>query len=520
MTIVACPRCADQVVMPATASPRATVRCPLCQVEFSLAEVLERLPPTLIVVSDPDAVQPAPVLAIAAATADGGEEAEVLTLEGVPDNAEAEAGDWTAAAVVVADRSSAGEATTSSTPARKRKVIRRPQRKPRNPVIEGVKVILGGLAGLCFAQVVLWWLPAAYRKDPFQFGPQVAQYVPWIVPAAFRGKIATTNSEPALVEESRPPAKAPAKNGNQKPGLAKPKTPESDLPQIPFKDAIRLPDEGETTPAPAAKPKADPFEQPEAPEPAPKPDLTTMAPDSGEEEKPDLASLAPDPLGGMLPKPDLALDDVPAVKPVAKEPAPETPEPSTPTATHAPPIKNPPQLTAAELKAALDEAKLAAGVWQAAELTDKKSLAQSYKTLTKLAETLAFAEKAAPQDASAAQELLKSLAQNTQKLDFILEVSTMWMQAVKRPNNGVVLVGVVKEIGRQGALYETQLETTEGGAAFSLLSDFDPAAICPINARILATGVVVSDPTKELAGYQGKAAPVVWLGACAPVAAP
>ena len=30
MTIVCCPKCDEQVMMPVSASPQATVRCPLC----------------------------------------------------------------------------------------------------------------------------------------------------------------------------------------------------------------------------------------------------------------------------------------------------------------------------------------------------------------------------------------------------------------------------------------------------------------------------------------------------------
>ena len=251
---------------------------------------------------------------------------------------------------MVTDRSGRGEATTTPAQARKRKVIRRPQRKPRNPVIEGLKVILGGLAGLCVAQLALWWLPAKYRKDPFQLGPQVTEYAPWIVPTTFQGKVAAANGDSALTEKPRQAAKAPAKGEHPKPGQAKPKAKESELPQIQFKDPIRLTNEDEKAQEPAVKPKADPFEQPEITEtqPAPQPDLTDMAPEVADEEKPDLASLAPDPLGGLMPKPDLATNDAPTVKPVPQDAAPETPASATPTKTHAPPIKTPQQPTAAE----------------------------------------------------------------------------------------------------------------------------------------------------------------------------
>ena len=67
MTIVACPKCADSVVLPGRASRLATVRCPLCQEEFPLAEVLDKMPPALVVVDDPEAE----AVALAGGTADG-----------------------------------------------------------------------------------------------------------------------------------------------------------------------------------------------------------------------------------------------------------------------------------------------------------------------------------------------------------------------------------------------------------------------------------------------------------------
>ena len=57
MTIVACPKCADLVALPDRASRRATVRCPLCQAQFLLTEVLDKLPPALLVVDDPEAAR-------------------------------------------------------------------------------------------------------------------------------------------------------------------------------------------------------------------------------------------------------------------------------------------------------------------------------------------------------------------------------------------------------------------------------------------------------------------------------
>ena len=49
MSIVACPRCRDEVTLPAKVSPQARVRCPLCRDEYILSEALAKMPPTLIV---------------------------------------------------------------------------------------------------------------------------------------------------------------------------------------------------------------------------------------------------------------------------------------------------------------------------------------------------------------------------------------------------------------------------------------------------------------------------------------
>ena len=51
MTTVSCPKCSDQVSVPASAPRSARVRCPLCQEEYDLADALAQLPPALIIVS-------------------------------------------------------------------------------------------------------------------------------------------------------------------------------------------------------------------------------------------------------------------------------------------------------------------------------------------------------------------------------------------------------------------------------------------------------------------------------------
>ncbi|MFM2095066.1 MAG: hypothetical protein RIS70_2190, partial [Planctomycetota bacterium] len=53
MNITQCPRCRDEVRVPPQASAESRVRCPLCQEEFLLGEVLEQLPPLLELLDAP-----------------------------------------------------------------------------------------------------------------------------------------------------------------------------------------------------------------------------------------------------------------------------------------------------------------------------------------------------------------------------------------------------------------------------------------------------------------------------------
>ena len=199
MTIVACPKCADSVVLPGRASPRATVRCPLCQEEFPLAEVLDKMPPALIVVDDPDAAAAGPLAATAAA----------------PLFAEPESNGGGFAPLSIENAASAAPPATA---ARRRRPAAAAKRKPKSPVAEGVKIVLGGVAGLVIAQVILWWIGSAKewpskRADISGLAPKVARFAPWIVPERYRGQKAS--AEAAGEPETSGPAAAGALGGVQ-----------------------------------------------------------------------------------------------------------------------------------------------------------------------------------------------------------------------------------------------------------------------------------------------------------------
>lgn len=191
MTIARCPSCGDQVRVPATISDQATLRCPLCQETFDCEAVTASLPPVLEVVHDPQA-QEVPVLAAAATGfqgisihGDGGGMVDGgLATEGRDNGNDASpdlpAFEFEEASAPQREAPSFSESVTGSNG----ETTRRRPSKPANPLPQMIGVILGGLASIPLAQLCLWWI---FSTDPVDAGPFVAQYVPFIVPADFRG---------------------------------------------------------------------------------------------------------------------------------------------------------------------------------------------------------------------------------------------------------------------------------------------------------------------------------------------
>lgn len=174
MIILTCPKCSEPVTMPSGLRPTAQVRCPLCQEEYSLADALGKLPPALIPL-DPNDLVAAPAGAV--------ERPVEPTWES--GDAELELEPATPGFSFSTD-SPAAPAATGGAP----RIVSKPRRKPKpkNPVVEVVKVVGGGVAGLVIAQLLLWWFPVKqYRRDPFELGPTVGKigWLRFIVPSTY-----------------------------------------------------------------------------------------------------------------------------------------------------------------------------------------------------------------------------------------------------------------------------------------------------------------------------------------------
>lgn len=196
MIILNCPKCSEAVTLAAGVRDSARVRCPLCQEEYVVSEALGKLPPTLIVVD----------------AASGTEETE-RPLEPTWETSSDAAGSSPAPFAFTSGRDST---STASTGAPRISAKPRPKRKPKNPAIEGVKVVGGGIAGLLIAQLILWWFPVTkYRRDPFELGPKVSKsWLGFLVSPDFKGdELTDETSDVSGNQRVRPKAGAGGQGG-------------------------------------------------------------------------------------------------------------------------------------------------------------------------------------------------------------------------------------------------------------------------------------------------------------------
>ena len=150
MSIVSCPRCRDEVTVPAKANPSALVRCPLCREQYRLEEALDQLPPALVVI-------------------DGGYDDDEGELVGAGVGEYKVAGEYGGSGFdrgggyggdpVFSTGGPGGTAladTGAAAPTPMLTGAPRPKRKEKSAVAEIIKVVLGGVVGLTAGMLILW----------------------------------------------------------------------------------------------------------------------------------------------------------------------------------------------------------------------------------------------------------------------------------------------------------------------------------------------------------------------------
>lgn len=496
MTIASCPKCGEPVRIAPSASPRASVRCPLCQEEFLMAEVLDSLPPMLQITVDPDQSTDRDVLA--PSTGEYG--LAPLEAETAPK----------AAPAFSIDSSRDALATAPATAAKRRKGPVRPQRKKKNPAAEVLKIVLGGIAGLVIAQLLLWWMPwQNLRRDPFALGPSISKFAPWLVPARFHGG----RDVGSLPSDESPFAAANMRDS----GLPQPKL-DQPIPQDPTPPPGKPVEQAPGTAHQAfdADANDDPFST-ATPDPSDATaELPSIPPPAVLDD--DLLTLEPDLDWGADietdPPLDIETDPVPTI---------ETDPPASvlandasvePTADEAQPVRHlvsTPLFATADLIAALEpiqpefEALSVAGTEEAVIWATR-----NYTRFTELAEKVTRSKDLDSPVRDQAAGLLLSLVEKPDVIPRLRQAGEVWWGAgSRRTNDGILLVGKVQSIVAQDPLYRTELEFIDGGIVASY-SDNDPTEQILSGDLVLLVGVIVEEPTDHLLGYSGEDQQVLW----------
>jgi hypothetical protein len=527
MSIVNCPQCGERVLIPAEASTEATVQCPLCREEYSLEVALSQLPPALIVISDPDHAPHA--------AAEEGEEEDAAFGAFAGLDVEQDGGDFVAAdsdgPAPAFQFESGSPPPAASSP---RVLSSRPARRGGNPVRQVVQIVAGGIAGIIIAQLILWWLPinlSTSNRDLTGFGRKYGKYLPFAVPASIR------NADQPVADGV--PEDEPSLAGPETFGAAPLQDQTSEIPDFEFNADSQLTgtELGDGPPADSAnsnkqkrrkaKPKSVQSATPEADEGGiQNGDNQAREPDG---EEPASAESRGDFLNGTMEVPSLDLES-PLDEPMldieppsggvpgdATAPVP-SPDDASP-AEEAPGLRGAPRVGAEDLQPRLTEAVNANTALDKAEemeLTEKRRLlADFYQCFANLGEVLTFIDQS---DATLAapladvDALVEEVGAQKEKLDLIGAVAPSWMDNL-RPNDGVILFGVVQAVSQEGPYYETRLQlASRDQREVPIVGLEDPREHYQQGDRVLVLGTLVEDPAAKLGAYTGDADMVVLDG--------
>ena len=189
MWFVRCPHCSEDIRTPANLAPTAQVQCPLCGEKFAGAILLDRLPPTVIVLDS--------------GTGERADHFETAALSSQQDSVEP-LGSSTRPQTVASEPFQFDEVEAPIGERHRPTVYS--SSPPRSGTNEFFKIVAGGVVGLILAVLILWW---GFERDPFTLAPKVAKYTPWLIPP---------DLQPLPSEDTTPPW--PSSDGKELPQAA------------------------------------------------------------------------------------------------------------------------------------------------------------------------------------------------------------------------------------------------------------------------------------------------------------
>lgn len=194
MLLSSCPRCHDSIRIPAMAKEMSVIRCPRCSEEFPLSEILSSLPPEAEIVSGPGSEV---TIAVPTGLADTTE----YNLTGEPSEPKT-------------DFQIKDSGPLSSSPPMAKIDSSRPSRKPKkaepNVFLEFAKIIVGGVAGLAIAVMMIMWFG---HQDVFKIVPHLPPQAYFLVPEELRTpEMRTLASEGGTPDETNPEVEVPVES--------------------------------------------------------------------------------------------------------------------------------------------------------------------------------------------------------------------------------------------------------------------------------------------------------------------
>ena len=573
MIVVKCPQCDDPVSLPVGVDRHARVMCPLCGAQFDLAVVLERLPPALVIlesgggafaagadIASGASVYPGldeedqPAFADAFVEVERGQQDELRLAAPQPMGArpgsELNLGGATKAV-------GKGAAKGNSVASRR---LARSQRNQKSAIAEMIKVVGGGVLGLTIGQLVLWWLPGEWKRDPFQLGPVITKSVPWLgpklVPAKFRGSALARRSPAAepptsFQFEASPPATtfggspmgslpdsefAPGLVGNNAPaasgrgGRARNDQPLSSTPATDdsagldlFSSSVPGADNGASSSA-AEMPL-----EPANPQPGqddlvvPMIDLSAFPGASPAQPKP----ASPEVDAPTIAAPTIPAPDTPPIEPTSAAVTQPGSAPSAPTADVAAVsdlpvrpdlgLKGVPRVAPdgiadqmALAAAAVDKLDTLTGAAPAERL---QAVRDFYASFAKLGENLAHAEalaEGADFQRKAVRDLLLRIGADTNKHRFVTAAFQSWMSN-PRPHAGVFVMGTVEVVESREPYVAVRLQLPREERITVISPRALTAKLTP-NAKVFVLGTLVEDPSIQLQDYAGQNERVILEG--------
>lgn len=555
MITVSCPKCSDQVTVPASAPRSARVRCPLCQEEYDLADALAQLPPALIVIS-PSLVDEPVLAAVGGMDSPTGSQIGSAIDHGFDSHLEGGSGKGYSSHVL-----EAGTAQLDAGPSHEEKVSAptpafrsspRPKRKEKSMVGEVVKIVLGGVVGIGLAIVILWWVAGV----DLGLAPTVAKvsWLRWVLPQKILDKVEKNEG----IKEENPTDLQPLETdkGNRNDPAGSTPNKSGKLGSDPrFNEALKTSEEPkasskfdkpQTTKSGAKSEDKDPFDvsDPFAPETkasgslddlkienplssASKPSTKPSAPAKSELTLPTEKPGSEDPFKLPEEKPTPVKPAEPAEekpkekKPAVDKPAKENPKEEKPAEKPTEPAETPPQQTpvaAGKLAEGIDAANIAAKAFDDTDAADKDArktaVVALYNAYAGLGHTV---EQTNLEDADNAEKLpalrqtLVQAANEPVKLNSIGALAARKLDAADG-DPGILLAGTVKDFRAAGSQFETTLELVRDKRLVTVVSVKNPQDSYKVDDQVLILGSIVRDPKEKLAGYKGEAAIVVKCG--------